>query len=219
MSAGAVYADENQLLVQFSCALAPVINAAAAFPFGQPEAVLVQKVAERLTEKAGMLAQEVFLDETAARPDTAALSELTILKALVSIYVACHYEGIEQMKKQNAPAEPMPADPMARVWEMFEKRTAMMDMLAKYIVQERSGKTASAAPQTENAPSSPPPQRGHDASSPVQSQSMNVPPPATQPAQATPAKEQAPEEKEEKSENANPMSFFGGSKTTGDDDS
>lgn len=215
MSAGTVYADENQLLTQFASALTPVINAAATFPFGQPEAALVQKVAERLTEKAGTLIRKMRPEKDAPRPDTASLSELTILQALVSIYVACHYEGIEHMKKHNALSSgAAPADPMAHVWDMFEKRVAMMDMLAQYIVQDRSGAAASPPPAESVTPSVL--QGGGDSPSSVQNQSMNVPP--VLPPQTAPIEEKVPEENTEKNENENPMSFFGSAKKTGDDE-
>lgn len=226
MTPGTVYHDENQLLAQFVGSFAPVVNAVAVFPFGRAENVLIQEIAGHLTEKAENLAKALFPDDGGAPPESG-MARLVFLQGLVPIYVACHHEGIEQLKKQSAPADPS-ADQMARVWEMFGARTAMLETLARYIApsEERGAQHVpeSAPAQPSEAPS-PPPAFTAPPEAPQQ-QSMNVPP-VEQPAQ-----ESAPGGEQEQTErtaneteqgdgdgsNPNPMSFFGTGKKSGDGD-
>lgn len=211
--------DGPQSIVQFIQALTPAVNAIAAFPFGQQETRLVQDVADRITNKAAELRENIWgaeLPEDQEKP-----IELALVRSLASIYAACH--KVETEKLADGDGGTPSLDP---VWKSFETQAAMLETIANSILPD-DGKTGTT---TQKAPPSPPPAKTIDPDTVVDTPPA---PPAEEPKSEAPAqnnpmagfakpedkhkpeeeKSSEPQPEKPKDENkdsgsANPMSFF-----------
>ena len=123
--------DETQLAIQYAAALAPVIAAVAAFPFGRPEKKLLQEIADRLTGDAEDLRRTLAGDDMPA--GAARRSDLQCLRILCDIYAACHRAETKHLDSLPPEARDRLAAsgqiPMEPVWEAYGVRLAMLAVL------------------------------------------------------------------------------------------
>ena len=184
IEAGAEPADESQVNIQYINALAPVVNAVAAYSFGMPEKKMVQEVAERLIDNAVRLAR--LMSPAGADEKETKRAELRILRGLVPLYVECHEAERQRLMRKDAASETISTAP---VWEAFDIRAAMMETLGMSLQTERPASSAAASGGRAPIPAKP------GASAPA------APPPAAPPAGQAAASALS-------SGAYNPMSFF-----------
>ena len=194
-------ADEHQIALQTINALAPVVNAVSAFPFGRPERKLAQEVTERLVARAASLRKTLM--PAGSDEGLNKIAELGLLRGLSVLYAACHDDGktrimaMDEAGRATAIQQNGGVLPMDPVWQAFESRAGMLEMLGLNVMPA-GGNGDARAPVA--AP--PPPQEA-----PVISGGFITPPSA--PAQPPTAAADGPP--------ANPMSFFKpGAKKQGD---
>lgn len=123
--------DTYQTQIQYMQAFIPVIEAIAAFPFGQTEAKLIMDVSDRLVKKSVELREALLpnVGDEAAQKRV----ELGLLKALAELYSVCHKAETEKVLKAggDAPAGGLSVEP---VWAAFDVRAAMLEALADKMV-------------------------------------------------------------------------------------
>jgi hypothetical protein len=185
-------ADEHQIALQTINALAPVVNAVAAFPFGRPEKMLAQEVAGRLAARAVSLRQALM--PAGADEGLNKIAELGILRGLSALYAACHEDGkarimaMDEAGRAAAVQQNGGVLPMDPVWQAFESRAGMLEMLGLNVMPAGGG---DARAPSGTSLESPPREASVISSGFITPPSAPLPPPA--------AVEGPP---------ANPMSFF-----------
>ncbi len=119
--------DLYQTQIQYIQAFIPVVEAIAAFSFGQKEAKLVTDVSDKLVKHAVELREALLPDinEEAVQKRC----ELGLLHALASLYASCHRAETEKAKTLN-PEQQGSAASIENVWGAFSIRAAMMETLA-----------------------------------------------------------------------------------------
>ena len=155
-------ADPAQIQILYIQALVPTVSQIANFPFGQSERKLVQEVADRLIKKANEITSANFPD---LQGGPAKKCELGILRSLSTIYSQCHFGEMARLMSlpQDQRDQQTSMDP---VWEAFEKRASLLEILAQTSVP--AGRD-DPAPQTQQqmpqqaAPINPPPADGQTA--------------------------------------------------------
>ncbi len=131
--------DAHQINLQYIDALIPVINAVAAFPFGQPEQKLIMDVSDRLVRRSAEM-RETLMPELSG--DDEKLTELSILRASASVYAACHDAETKRLMGSDADTpERFSIDP---VWDAFDKRTAMLEAVVRNMLPSSSANPAPA---------------------------------------------------------------------------
>lgn len=197
-------ADMYQAQIQYMQAFIPVVEAVAAFPFGQAETKLIMDVCDRLVKKSVEL-REILLpgvgDEAIEKR-----VELGLLRALAKLYCACHKAETEKVfnMDEDMRSAGLSIDP---VWTSFETRAAMLEILAAKMVP---GLAASSGGQGSQAPglNTPiPTQASTRAETPAQTPSAQPATPETPPAQTGQDGNQ--------NAGANPMSMFAKPKEDG----
>lgn len=175
--------DTYQTQIQYMQAFIPVVEAIAAFPFGQAEAKLIMDVSDRLVKRSVEL-REALLPGVGDEA-TQKRAELGLLKALALLYSACHRAETEKVTSTDIEAQgsALSIDP---VWKAFDMRAAMLEALAANMVPggaESSGGSskAPAVPASAAAPATPPP------ATPPAQPPTETPQAATPPAEAPPA--------------------------------
>lgn len=126
LSADFALLDGQQLQLQQIMAFLPVLQAVAAFSFGQPETKLVKEIGERLSAWASAFRERLFgahLD-----PQEAKIIDLIFLRMLAALYADCHVAETERLTK--APSAPGGGDGMKAVWAAYELRASMLETLA-----------------------------------------------------------------------------------------
>ncbi len=185
--------DETQIDALTLNALAPVVNAIAAFSFGRPEKILAQDVAGKLTAIAAELAQK--LSNRALSTPQAKLTELTLLRTLCALFSACYNAETEKLLAMDETArtalakDPDGALSITAVWSAFSLKVEMLEAMAEGI----------RAP----ASSTPP----NILSNNLQAPAVSVTPPETVASSPAPGPEKKP---------ATPMGFFTKKKKDGD---
>ena len=222
LEAGGQMVDGYQSQIQYIQAFVPVVEAVAAFPFGQPEAKLVMDVSDRLVKKAVQLREALLPDQNDEALQKRA--ELALLKSLAALYASCHHEETRKATSQN---NETPAN-IESVWSAFDMRAAMMESLAGNIVPEGGQKRAtssgggispdanpSAPPVAPVAETPPPPATETPPSAPPQA-APEAPPPQ-EPPQTPPAAAQPPAQPpaDTPAAGANPMAMFAKPKADG----
>lgn len=149
--------DENQVTLNYSLALVPALNAVAHYSFGRGDKKLAQDVTSTLVQRAQEL--RARLVQGSVDPADEKWADLKCLKALASIYAACHEAETKRLMALNedqrsALAETGGAMPMDKVWEGFDKRVEMMAVLSENTAGVSSG--VESAPVV-NKPVTPPP--------------------------------------------------------------
>lgn len=166
--------DETQMAIQYAAALAPVIAAVAAFPFGRPEKKLLPEIADRLSGDAEGLRRALAGDDMPAGP--ARRAELQCLRILCDIYAACHRAETKHLGAMPAEARDRLAAggqiPMEPVWEAYAVRLAMLEILGTGKARQDSGAVA--------------PQQSPVQQNPVQQSPVQAPPVQQAPVQAAP---------------------------------
>jgi hypothetical protein len=188
--------DTAQLNVQYLYALVPVVNAVAAFPFGQPEQKLIVDITARLTTDAARI--------NGPLNGTSKITEVSVLRALGILYAASHNAEtarIMALPENQRMSILTGAGALDVVWKSYEMRAAMLQALAQGMVAPGSASGAVSgggiAPQAappEAAPVTPPPLSPQPPQAPpviAPQESQSPPPPAAPPATG-----------------ANPMGFF-----------
>lgn len=229
-----VIADETQTTMQYLSVMSPIIHEIGRFSFGQPEQKLLQETSDKLMKKAA----EIVVRVKSAGADAASIkqAELQALKALSDIYVTCHKSETDRLmalsEEERAQAAGAGGNGVDKVWESFDKRAGMLEILCGSVAPSASGSAASAvtpaaapAPEVPAQPAAPaavtpPPQETPAApvtppAAPPPEQAV-PPPPATPPAEpaappppAAPAEPAAEETVASEGEGAyNPMGFF-----------
>lgn len=122
--------DSYQTQIQYMQAFIPVIEAIAAFSFGQAEAKLIMDVSTRLVKRAVQLRETLLpgIDDEAVQKRT----ELGFLNALATLYSACHKAETGKVLNmdETARAGGLTMEP---VWTAFDTRAAMLEALAARI--------------------------------------------------------------------------------------
>jgi hypothetical protein len=207
--------DPTQTQIQYVQAFIPVVEAIAAFPFGQPEQKLLVEVSNRLIKKSIEM-REILLPGMVDEGEQKR-AELGFLRALAVIYSAAHRAETDKALRSGDDAR-MAGLSMQPVWAAFELRAAMLEALSGTIVPLGKGGSSArnpAAPQA-NAPETPP------APPPIfQAPPQQPPQPATPPIFQAPPAEQAPvqpaappifqappQQAQQQPAGANPMSMF-----------
>lgn len=209
-------ADPNQTHVQYVQAFVPVVEAIAAFPFGQPEQKLLMEVSDRLVKKAVEL-RETLLPGVSDEKDQKR-AELGLLRALAGLYSASHRAETAKAMTMDEAARSAGLS-MEPVWRRFDVRAAMLEALAGTMIpgaqSGKGGGHAPAAPAQQPpapaqaapiAPPAPPP-----AQPPVQEQAQEQVQPAAQPVQPPPPAQpvQPPQQPQAVQPAAqNPMALF-----------
>ncbi|MCB1721734.1 MAG: hypothetical protein KDI11_08270 [Alphaproteobacteria bacterium] len=188
--------DSYQTQIQYMQAFIPVIDAVAAFPFGQPEAKLIMDVSARLVKKAVELRETLLpgIEDEAVQKRT----ELGLLSALATLYSTCHKAETNKVLNTDDTSREggLSIEP---VWTAFETRAAMLEALAARIAPssaKQGGSFSSKTPAVSAPPSAPPPE-----------QAVVQPPQA--PVQQAPVEAQA----QSHPPGQNPMSMFSKPKT------
>ena len=208
-------ADKTQIQIVYVQALVPVISAIGTFPFGVQENTLVREVCERLIQKAKTIREAAYPNLSGGDIPKC---ELGILRALANIYSQCHFGEMARIMSLPPEQQQSSIDP---VWTMFEARCALVEFMAKDILPDQAGTSASEsvnmAPPPGTAgipplPGMPPiPPQGTPQNAPPPAQDAPPPPPVSpqQPAPtAQPAVDNSTKDEKPPSENAGPMSFF-----------
>jgi hypothetical protein len=198
--------DAHQTTIQYIGALIPVVEAIAAFPFGQPEQKLIMDVTDRLVRRTAEM-RETLLPGLPASDQKVA--ELGLLNALAKVYSACHLEETQKVMKmsEDARASGLSINP---VWVSFDVRAGMLEALAGNLVPGSSASTA--------APSAPPPAQTQPPSAPIAPPSppevpaappiQEAPPPPATPVAPPPPPAEAPPPPAAPPASGNPMSMF-----------
>ncbi|MGB4107554.1 MAG: hypothetical protein WBK55_07135 [Alphaproteobacteria bacterium] len=182
--------DAQQISLQYIHAFVPVVGAAAAFPFGQPEQKLVMDIAGKLVQKAMEMRESLF---SSLDPAEQKRMELSLLGALAGIYAACHEAETTRMMSLTEEQRTMGGVGIESVWKAFYLRAGILETLAREMVP--GGGRESASSGGGRAPAPPP-----------------APPPFTPPPQAAPPPSSPPANPQQPqgSGSGNPMSFFKG---------
>ena len=213
--------DGYQSQIQYMQALIPVVEAIAAFPFGQPETKLIMDVSDRLVKRAVEIREALLPnvgDEAVQK-----ITELAILRGLALLYSACHKNETQNAQAMGEAArnEGLSMDP---VWKAFATRTAMLEALASRMVPKGqdavSSGTSGGGPAPVTPPEPPPAQPVTQETPPAVAEPPAAPPP--QPPVEPPAQQQPPPQ--ETSQNTsppaggnNPMAMFAKPKPEGED--
>ncbi|PJB72893.1 MAG: hypothetical protein CO093_01920 [Alphaproteobacteria bacterium CG_4_9_14_3_um_filter_47_13] len=150
--------DENQINIQYMGTLAPVINIVAGFSFGRPEAKLMQEIADKLVLRARQLREKVFTDGT---EQTTRQAELLILKALSCLYVECHREEMDRLMAMDVQTRAQAAESsggllsMEGVWQSFDTRAGMMEVLGLASMPDRESAGNVSSPAIQNVEPAP----------------------------------------------------------------
>ena len=164
--------DETQIGLVIAQIMTPVMNAIHEFPFGQPEMKLLQEIMAKL--------QIYATDFAKLAGDGSKLGEMMTLKALADIYTTCHRIETERlMKADDAVRTELSLD---GVWKLFDKRVAMLELVAGLNDPERtepvSTATGNVMPTTPESISAPAAPAVPATPSPAQPQAQQVPPAA-----------------------------------------
>lgn len=182
-------ADAHQINVQYVEAFLPVVEAIAAFSFGQAEQKLTMDVADRLVKTAVEMRESLM---PAAGGDDQKLYELAILRNLGNLYASCHRAESEKLSQNPETAASATLD---TVWKAFDIRAAMLEAAVKNIAPDNAaGGTAAPVMDSSTPPVTPPP--------------VTPPPVAPPPAAPPPEAQAAPEAPPAAAGGASPMGFF-----------
>jgi hypothetical protein len=184
MEPGTIPLDEDQIALQIVTAFAPIVNAVSIFSYGRNDTALAAEIGERLGARAEMLREKLrpgLTNEADGR-----MAELGLLRALCPLYTACHEAGIRALQSPDGTFPPGEL-PMTGVWEAFETRVAMLEVLGGASVPATAAASQPAAPAAP-APAAPPPPKPVQAALPLSQDEAAPAKPAGNP--------------------ANPMSFF-----------
>ncbi len=181
--------DPHQITLQYMNVLLPAVNSIMAYSFGQSEKKLVQDVTERLVKEAKTFRENLFPD---LNERESARAELAVLRMAASIYSQCHFAEMAKLMATEEQARQGLAPAMTTLWQAFDLRMEMLDVLAAALVPGVAKRGASSQSTSRRAPSAPPPKA--------------EPPKA--PSAAAPLAA-APKDEAPKAGNpGNPMSFF-----------
>lgn len=214
--------DAHQISIQYVHAFIPVINAVGAFPFGRPEQKLIMDVSGRLVNRAVEMRESLL---PALSGDDQKLAELAILRALTSVYAACHTSETQRLAGMSD--QTPDASSMEPVWQNFDTRSAMLEAVVKNILPADSAAPVAAAPTTPPVASPPAAEAPQDtaakpaifgggtaaAATPEPPAPADTPPAASEtpaPPATPPPSEQPP------AQGGNPMAFFGTPKEGGE---
>lgn len=186
-------ADPQQTSLQYIHAFVPVVGAATAFPFGQPEQKLVMDIAGKLVQRAMEMREALF---SSLDPAEQKRMELSLLGALAEIYAACHEAETARMMSLTEEQRTMGGVGIESVWKAFYLRAGILEAMAREMVPGGGQGASSGGRAPAPAASAPLP-----------------PPPSTPPAQPPmqpPAPPRSAPENPQDSGSGNPMSFFKG---------
>lgn len=190
--------DSTQMHLNYIQAFVPVIDAIAGFPFGQPEKKLTTDVSARLTHKASQIARAILGEGDHA------LSELAILNALAQLYAACHVAETKRLSDSQNSDQPISID---TVWDAFDMRADMVEILATQLLDGKSSAPAQAAPQPATNEAAPSAETKAETEAAPETQAPPPPPPASAPTPA-PEEEQTQPPPADKPAGGNPMAMF-----------
>ena len=193
--------DGYQSNIQYIQALSPVVDAVASFSFGQQEKKMVLDVCSRLVNEAKTVRKDSF---PKAEGDDAKRIELGLLRGFGDIYAICHKQSVAKLSALKDPGPDAQSKAASDVWENFQKRAAMIGVLAQNLSPE-GVKTEPAPQATSPSPLKPPPVTSPAAQASVAAPQTTAPQSAAPMAQppAQPAQDQAQQG------GFNPMSMFG----------
>lgn len=179
-----VIADETQTTMQYLSVMSPIIHEIGRFSFGQPEQKLLQETSDKLMKKAESIVARI--KSTAADAASIKQAELQALKALSEMYVTCHKAETDRLmamsEDERAQAASTGGNGVDKVWESFDKRAGMLEILCGSVAPSASG--GAAAPVAPNVPSAP--------AQPQAQTSAPVETPSAAPAAPPPVQETSP---------------------------
>lgn len=141
--------DPHQITLQYMNVLLPAVNSIMAYSFGQVEKKLVQDVTERLVREAKNFREKLFpnLDEREA-----ARSELAILRMASLIYSQCHFAEMAKLMATEEQARQGLAPAMTTLWQAFDLRLQMLEVVADVLVPGGKPQSTSASGSGKVAP-------------------------------------------------------------------
>ncbi|MCM2343337.1 MAG: hypothetical protein NDJ24_02115 [Alphaproteobacteria bacterium] len=161
LEAGIPPLDEVQVMMQSLQALGPVVQVISEYSFGVSEKKLVQDVTERLVVQTTGMAIRLLPQATLSDQKQA---ELVLLRAIAPLYCEAHRAETNRLMVMDEAARAQAAPgtaavPMDHVWQTFERRVAMMEVLAQTLLPRFQGPPADtvkvSAPVSVGAPASP----------------------------------------------------------------
>ncbi len=207
LGAGALPADETQVMIQCLHALTPVVTTIAGYSFGRAENKLMQEVTERLVRQAGQMAQRLLPD---VAPAERKLAELNFLRALSPLYCEAHRAETARVMalSENARQQAAPGGilPLEMLWQDFDRHAALLDILGQTLLRQFVTQGAGQAGGIAPAPAAQAPVAPQIFA--AQQQQPPAPPPVQAPPVAAPEAPAAP---------YNPMAFFKPGQAKGDD--
>ena len=204
--------DELQLDLVLMQIMTPVILAIAEFSFGQSETKLLQEIIGKLKTHAQSL---VTLSDNNNK-----LGEMMILKSLAQIYAQCHLVEIKRLMQVSD--ENRSELSLEGVWGLFDKRLAMVELIAGLSNPERDsvseGQKSPPPVQLSEAtvPSTPPPSEAKSSGGgpmsfftpPSDSTEKETPAPTEEKAEIEAVASAEPEAEKKSNNGGGPMSFF-----------
>tara|TARA_R110001592_G_scaffold3525_16_gene19965 strand:- start:7523 stop:8674 length:1152 start_codon:yes stop_codon:yes gene_type:complete len=114
----------------------PLVDAVSEFSFGQPETKMIQDVSEKLRQRAADLTDTLMGDSITKHEKKS--SELLILSSLIPLYCACHNKEKSRIMALNEDVRNQENNDaqIKNIWSTFEKRIAMLTLLAKHIMPD-----------------------------------------------------------------------------------
>ncbi len=187
--------DAHQVTLQYMNVLLPAVNSIMAYSFGQPEKKLVQDVTEHLVRQAKDFRTKLFPNLSEKE---AARSELAILRMASLIYSQCHFAEMAKLMATEEQARQGLAPAMDTLWQAFDIRMQMLEVLADCLVPG-GGKSAAAGQATRK------PAVAAQQTQPATLTTIAAPPPVQPPAAKA---EETPVDTKPAPAKGNPMSFF-----------
>ncbi len=126
LSADFALLDGQQLQLQQIMAFLPVLQAVAAFSFGQSETKLVKEIGERLSAWSSAFRERLF--GAALDPAESKIVDLIFLKMLAALYADCHAAQTARLTKKEQVENG--ENGMKAVWAAYELRASMLETLA-----------------------------------------------------------------------------------------
>lgn len=140
--------DDIQVMMQALQALTPMVLVVSEYSFGLPERKLVQDITDRLVVMAGGMAARLLPESDLSDRKQ---GELILLRALTPLYCEAHQAETLRLKALGEAAREQLAPggsavPMDDVWQVFERRAAMMEILAQTLLPRFKETAISVAP-------------------------------------------------------------------------
>jgi hypothetical protein len=137
--------DPHQVTLNYLHALLPVVNSVMAYSFGQQERKLILDVTNRLLDDSKEVADRLFADTPEAQSAAQkAKTHLALLRVYALIYSQCHFAEMAKLMATEEQARQGLAPTMTSLWQAFDLRVQMIEILAESLIPGKSKSAASA---------------------------------------------------------------------------